>query len=448
MTIKRREFLRALAGVSGAVALGRDVWGRDDDRERALPDPSQSGIEHVVVVMMENRSFDHMLGWLPNSDGRQHGLRYADHAGVVHRTHRLAPDYTGCGHLDPDHSYEGGRIQYDGGAMDGFLRADSDEYAIGYYTEEDRPFFNALARRYTTLDRSFCSILGPTFPNRLFLHSAQTDRLSNTFTLATMPTIWDQLASAGVSHTYYFSNLPFLGLWGLKYFPISQLHAQFLADASAGTLPAVSFVDPTFTVLDDGTGNDDHPHADARSGDAFLARTFHAVSGGPAWAQTVFIVTYDEWGGFFDHVRPPRATAPNAVDPDLVQGKALLGFRLPTIVASPWTRGRAHRPRVSSIVTDHTSILKLIEWRWELPPLTARDASEDVQNLARALDFDRPRPAVPVLPQPLPPLPAPCGGLATAPTLASAASAFASSENEWLGLLDSGLLDSWGIPRR
>jgi hypothetical protein len=150
--------------------------------------------------MMENRSFDHFLGWLPNADGRQEGLTYLDGAGTAHPTHPLAPDFTGCGHPDPDHSYAGGRVQYDGGAMDGFLRSGAnDEYAIGFYVEEDRPFGSALARNYTTLDRSFCSILGPTFPNRFFLHSAQTDRLSNTFVLSTMPTIWDRLAAADVS---------------------------------------------------------------------------------------------------------------------------------------------------------------------------------------------------------------------------------------------------------
>jgi phospholipase C len=286
--------------------------------------------------MMENRSFDHLLGWLPNSDGIQRGLRYADATGTIHRTHRLAPDYTACGHPGPDHSFEGGRLQQNGGLMDGFLRSGVDDYPVGYYTESDRPFSSALARHYTTLDRSFCSILGPTFPNRLFLHSAQTDRLSNTLTFATLPTIWDRLAGAGVSHGYYFSNVPVLLLWGLKYLLISRPYAQFLADATAGALPAVSFVDPQFTLLDDGTGNDDHPHADIRNGDEFLARTFRALANSPTWSSTALIVTYDEWGGFFDHVRPPRAAAANGVDPDIVGGKSLLGFRVPTLVVSPW----------------------------------------------------------------------------------------------------------------
>ena len=110
----------------------------------------------------------------------------------------------------------------------------------------------------------------------------------------------------------------------------------------------------------------------------------------------MLIVTYDEWGGFFDHVAPPRAAAPNAVDPDIVGGKALLGFRVPVVVASPFTRGDPTRSRGRFRRYDHTSILKLIEWRWNLRPLTARDASSDVGNLAFALDLAQSRSERPV----------------------------------------------------
>lgn len=137
----------------------------------------------------------------------------------------------------------------------------------------------------TVCDRYFCSFLGPTFPNRMFSHSAQTDRLSNSLVLSTLPTIWDRLAAAGVSGRYYFSNLPFLGLWGPKYTPISRPYQQFLLDAAAGALPVVSFIDPKFTITDTGDGNDDHPHADIRAGDAFLAQTFFALANGPLWPR-------------------------------------------------------------------------------------------------------------------------------------------------------------------
>jgi phospholipase C len=411
LKIRRRELVKNLVLASGAAALAPSwPFSKMTSARTILPDlpsPGNSRIDHVVVVTMENRSFDHLLGWLANVDGKQAGLTYIDNQGVAHHTYSLSGDYTGCPHPDPDHSYAGGRAEYDGGKMDGFLRAGTNDiYSIGYYGQKDIPFYAALARHYTTCDRYFPSILGPTFPNRIFLHAAQTDRLSNTAAPSTLPTIWDRLAAAGVSANYYYSNVPFLGLWGPKYVGISRPYADFLAAASTGTLPAVSFVDPIYTILDDGTGNDDHPHADIRKGDRFLYDTFQAVAQGPKWANTVFVVNFDEWGGFFEHVPPPRAIAPNNVDPDLVDGKALLGFRVPTVVASPFSVGEVHNPRVSALVFDHTSVLKLIEWRWGLPPLTARDAStdSDVANLAYALNFDNPNASVPTLPVPSAPL--------------------------------------------
>jgi phospholipase C len=354
---------------------------------------------------MENRSFDHFLGWVPGANGRQAGLTYVDTNGVSHPTSPLAPDYTGCPHPDPDHSYDGSRMAYDGGALDGFLRAGTnDVYSIGYYTAADLPLFSAVAQNYLVCDRYFASILGPTFPNRLFLWAAQTDRLDDSVSLTSLPTIFDTLAAAGVSHRYFFNNLPFLALWGLKYVFSTGLFAEFLRSAASGTLPAVSFVDPIFTVLDDGTGNDDHPHADIRNGDAFLASIVHAVTSGPAWQKTVLVITFDEWGGFFDHVPPPRVVAPNSVDPDEVNGHVLLGFRVPVVVVSPFTRNAG----VSHTLIDHTSILKLIEWRWGLPPLTACDASAQIGNLATAMNFASPDVTVPAVPLPNPVFAAPC----------------------------------------
>src|SRR5437762_2784850 len=132
--ISRRSFLESIAIGAGAATLGRHVAVEEALGASLLPDPSHAGIDHVIVVMMENRSFDHMLGWLPGADGRQAGLSYYDRAGVPHQTYPLAPDYQGCGHPDPDHSYEGARVEYDAAACDGWLRAgDNDEYAIGYY---------------------------------------------------------------------------------------------------------------------------------------------------------------------------------------------------------------------------------------------------------------------------------------------------------------------------
>ena len=325
--------------------------------------------------MMENRSFDHFLGWLPSADGKQAGLTYIDRDGTAHATYPLAPDYQGCGHPDPDHSYAGGRAQYNDGACDGFLRAgSSDVYAIGYYTRRDLPFLGEAALRWTTCDRYFSSFMGPTFPNRIYQHAAVTDRIVNSFTVSTLPTIWDRLAERGLRGTYYYRNLPLLALWGSKYNSLSRPYEQFLADCKRGRLPHVAFVDPLFTGKAEGTAADDHPHADIRAGEYFLYRTYKAVTSSPAWPRTVLVINYDEWGGFFDHVSPPPA-------PDVDAAFELRGFRVPCLLISPFAR----RGYVAHGVYDHTSILKMIEWRWNLAPLSIRDAN--AKNLAAALDF-------------------------------------------------------------
>ena len=408
MSVNRRDFLRSAAGVASAAALAGKSPLVSAQTEPLLA-PAASGIEHIVVVMMENRSFDHLLGWLPGANGHQAGLAYLDNADEAHATHRLTT-FVGCSHPDPDHSYAGGRSEYDHGKMDGWLRTSTnDVFSIGYYEEADLPFFSALARNYTTLDNYFSSILAPTFPNRIFQHAAQTDRLSNTIDLSTLPTIWDNLAAAGVSHKYYYSNVPFLAIWGLKYLGISAMYTDFLADAAAGNLPSVSFLDPRFTLLDDGGGNDDHPHADLRAGEAFLGQVYKAITTGPGWKNTVMIINRDEWGGFFDTVTPPRIVAANDVDTDVVDGKALLGCRVPVVVVSPFSAGNPATPRINSALYDHTSVLKLIEWRYNLPPLTRRDASNQVANLALALNFQATYTPPPALPRVKSPFPTPCG---------------------------------------
>jgi phospholipase C len=388
--ISRRRFIRQAAAGAGAMALGsRALPGQLAFGRALLPEPQDSGIEHVIVVMMENRSFDHMLGWVPKSDGRQAGLTYVDRNGVPHETYPLAPDYQGCGHPDPDHSYEGGRVEYNGGACDGWLRAgDNDLYAIGYYKAKDLSLFGRAYADWTVCDRYFSPIMAATFPNRIYQHCAQTDRLTNTFDASTLPTIWDRLEERGLSGRYYFTDAPFLALWGLKYLPIARPFAAFLVDCAAGTLPNVAFVEPRFIEESTGTSTDDHPHADIRDGQTFLSRVYRAVATSPAWHKTVFVITYDEWGGFFDHVPPPTAPIPPA---DQTAGNAdgLLGFRVPTLIMSPFAR----RKSVAHTVFDHTSILRMIEWRWSLDPLTVRDATAN--NLAEALDFTQsPRPPV------------------------------------------------------
>jgi len=403
----RRQFLEQAAMAGGALALGGTAALA---AKPTLPNPRNSGIEHIVVMMMENRSFDHLLGWLPGADGQQAGLTYTDAAGVSHPTYPLAPDYQGCLHPDPDHSYVGGRVEYNGGACDGWLRAGSnDAYAIGYYVQGDVPFLAAAAPGWTTFDRYFAAILGPTFPNRFYMHAAQTDRLSNTFELSALPTIWDRLAAAGLTGRYYFNDAPFLGLWGLKYASISRDFNHFLDDCAAGTLPHVSYVDPRFLQEPTGTSGDDHPHSDIRDGEVFMNTVYRAVTTSPVWKHTVLVITFDEWGGFYEHVAPPAAPIP-AASAAAGDGDGLLGFRVPCLVMSPY----APRGVVSHTPFDHTSILRLIEWRWNLEPLTVRDATAN--NLAAALDFGKPNRTAPLYAIPPGPYGLPCPLIPSTPT--------------------------------
>jgi phospholipase C len=384
----RRIFLK---GLLAATATG-PVWSHGQAQGQsvgnALPIPEQSGLDHVVLVMMENRSFDHFLGWLPDANGRQAGLQYPDRAGQAQPTHHLT-DFQGCPFQDPDHSYQGGRVEYDNGQCDGWLLV-NDIYSIGYYQQSDLAFLGSAAPAWTVCDNYFAAILAETFPNRVYQHAAQTDRLSNSNTQSVLATIWDRLQSAGLTGKYYFNDVPFLALWGAKYLGISRPFAAFLADCAAGTLPQVSFVDPRFQDESSGTSNDDHPHADIRNGEAFLNQVYQAVTASPNWPHTLLIINFDEWGGFFDHVPPPTAPIPPA---DQLAGNqdGRLGFRTPALLISPWSR----RSYVSHMQFDHTSVLNLIEWRWGLPALTVRDATAN--SLALALDFAHPNPNAPGL---------------------------------------------------
>lgn len=157
------HFISYRREIALGILFGISLTGISGCLGAALPDPAKSGLEHVVVVMMENRSFDHFFGWVPGADGKQTNLSYLDRTGTARSTYALAPDYQGCGHPDPDHSYQGGRIEYNNGAVDGWLKAGrNDVYAIGYYTEKDFPFFGPAVKAWTVCDRYFAAIMAGT----------------------------------------------------------------------------------------------------------------------------------------------------------------------------------------------------------------------------------------------------------------------------------------------
>jgi phospholipase C len=427
VALSRRQFLTSAAVAAGGLAVaGTAEWaGRGGLASAAtvLPDPVSSGIDHIVVVMMENRSFDHFLGWLPGADGKQSGLAYVDRYAVRHSTFHQT-QYASCGFADPDHSYEGGRIEFNGGHCDGWLKTGSnDSLAISYYTGSDLAFLGRAAPTWTACDRYFSATMAETYPNRFYQHAAQTDRLHNSTTISTIPTIWDSLANAGLTGRYYYSDVPFTALWGTKYLSISRPFAEFLTDAAAGQLPQVSFIDPRFVDEASGTSNDDHPHADIRAGEAFLNSVYNAVTTSPNWANTLLVINFDEWGGFYDHVAPTTA-------PDVSPTTALRGFRVPALVISP----RARRGFVDHTVYDHTSVLRAIEWRWGLPALTPRDAAAN--NLVQTLDFTAP-----------PRLTAPAFSVPQVVVAACPGEVLSTAESgEWSDLKELAITLGWSLP--
>jgi phospholipase C len=421
--IRRREFLAKTAAVAGAAGLA-SAWPVDALVHHAgrvqastpFPTPSNMPIDTFVVLMQENRSFDHYLGWHPDADARNAGLSYPDDQGGMHPTHPLAPDFQGCDFEDPDHSWEGGRRQFNGGKLDGFLKSPNDEFAIGYYERDNIPFLPALADNFTLYDRYFCSLLGPTWPNRQYMHSATSggvkENASPADVIAALPngglyhqqTIWDLMMSAGLSVTYYFSDLPFIGIFGPRFLPVIKPVAEFYLDAATGNLPNLAFVDPMF--LDGGGGNglsgDEHPHGDIRIGQAFMADVVNAFVQSPQFRRGAMFVNYDEWGGFFDHVAP-RFVPDDRSSSNLDESFGVTGFRIPGVAISPYAR----RGHVSHMTVTHESILKLVSYKFGLGYLTKRQRY--ASNIGRSFDWEHPNFNPPSLPQPLPPITLPCG---------------------------------------
>ncbi len=229
--LRRREFLQRTALGAGLAAGMSAVLPAETlvaeaarkQRRAPLPAPKNMPIDTFVVLMMENRSFDHYLGFLDGADGRQEGLRYTDKQGKSHETRRLAPDWQGCGHPDPDHSWKGGRTQLNGGKMDGFLQSgDNDEFAISYYADGDLGFIQDAAKAFTAYDRFHCSLMGSTLPNREYMHAGESyGNTGNSLPPQTehrtgFPdnTIFAALDKAGVSNRYYYVDVPVSALWG------------------------------------------------------------------------------------------------------------------------------------------------------------------------------------------------------------------------------------------
>jgi phospholipase C len=405
---RRRDFLARTAAIAGVAGLASvlpadtltSLAAKQQVRRHRFPSARNMPLDTVVVLMMENRSFDHYFGSFPGADGRNRGLSYPDANGGSHETHYLPPDFQGCGFEDPDHSWDGGRLQYRGGRLDGFYEA-SDSFALGYYRERDVGFLGPAARKYMTFDRYFSSILASTYPNRHYMISAQSGgQKKNTLVAGgnQWETIFDRAAARGVSAAYYVVDLPVPALYGSRGIGWIRPIEQFYDDAAAGRLPQIAYVDPPY--IDGGGGNghsgDEHPHGDIRIGQSYMAEVAHAFMESPQYRRGAMFINYDEWGGFFDHVSPVRVPDDRA-SRDLEEDFGITGFRVPNAVISPFTR----RGGVSHMTVTHESILKLISYRFGLGHLNTRHRF--ASQIGRAFDFEHPDPEAPDLPRPAPP---------------------------------------------
>ncbi|MGI8461520.1 MAG: alkaline phosphatase family protein [Solirubrobacterales bacterium] len=458
--LRRREFLSRTAAAAGGVGLAASLpldalvsaAARSQAGANPLPSPQNMPLDTFVVLMMENRSFDHYFGWHPDADSRNEGLTYPDAGGQQIPTYRLTPDFQGCGHPDPDHGWNGGRWQYNGGRNDGFVTGNkdldgSDEFAIGYYLKEDLGFIPHAADAFTLYDRWFCSLMASTYPNRHYQLAAQNGgQKSNELPPETSQTvgfewetIFDRAKRHGISTAYFVSDLPVPALYGMRGLSWVRPIAEYYERAAAGTLPQICFVDPPFRDGGggDGASADEHPHGDVRLGQAFMSDVTHAFIESPQYRRGALFIDYDEWGGFFDHAKPRFVPDDRRNRRDLSEDWGLTGFRIPAVAVSPFSRAGG----VSHMTLTHESILKLISYRFGFGYMTKRHRY--ASNIGRSFDFSRTDFEPPALPDPAQIAVTPCsfGG-------SDRNSAARPKEHDLARLETSGLLDRLGYEIR
>ena len=395
-------------------------------------------IEHVVLLMMENRSFDHYLGALnledpPRRDIKGLGPNDIENRPIPANRYLDSPgsppvmpwpmDYVELrlDFPDPPHEMEEVRKQWNDGAMDGFVSTYQAYYrrvmssgeqlmtgapqgvitydlplrvarcVMGYYTRKTLPVLYALADQFTVCDNWFSSFMGSTHPNRVYAHAGFCDTVTHTGAMSTVahkpPPVWlrwerPNAGGRSLDWRWYLPESEMLSqflLWlgfftqhGANRFSLQR----FVGDCATGDLAAVSVVEPPYTLADD------HPRHDPRRGQRFLALVVNALKASPAWDSTALIITYDEHGGFFDHVPPPSREVA------AIQPFDRLGMRVPAVVVSPW----AKRGKAVHTLFDHRSVLKTIAERWglELPIVRYTDWASIQSLWSTCFDFAQP----------------------------------------------------------
>ncbi|MBS0322063.1 MAG: phospholipase [Proteobacteria bacterium] len=430
-TLDRRAFLRRTAAV--AAGLATPSLATATTRTPAAPRGARlSDVDHIIVLMKENRSFDHYFGTFAGVRGFDDAQRTRDAAGrtVLHQPDPQNPDgYVLPFHLDTartsaqaladlNHSWGPQHGCWNRGAMDRFVTLHrqvdgaNGPLTMGYYEQADIPYYHALADAFTLCDGYFCSQFGPTHPNRLFLMTGSIDadgvfgrpQLDNSGRGLAWETYPERLTRAGVSWRVYHDVDDF-GCNVLRYFtqyansgPTSELRenalrvrplATLLADIATGNLPQVTWIVPPAAVSE-------HPDFLPAAGEDHTARIVAALWANPAlWAHTVLVIDYDENDGQFDHVAPP--VPPPGTPGEYVHGLPVgLGFRVPCLVVSPFSRGGY----VVSDTYDHTSTLRLIEARFGVEvPYLSRWRRETCGDLTATLGLgDAPDLSLPAMP--------------------------------------------------
>ncbi len=385
-----RPVASAASVASGASGVGGGLRRPDSLPFPHLPagHPSMPQIEHIVVLIMENHSFDNLLGMVPYqvpngaaADGltRRRG-RFTNVNPDVNGTRVFAQHAVSPCQLDghPGQNWNASHLSYDGGRNDGFVKA-SGPIAMRFWDSSDLPFTYSMVRHFPIGDRFFCSTLCQTYPNRRFFFTgtASGTIATNAVTFTTPAangTIWDRLDAHDISWRIYYQDLPSWlivpGVATPARVGRAQHFPQFLADAAAGRLAQFTFLDPQYE-----TTSEENPQ-DIQVGEGYIAQVVSALMRSPNWKRTALFITYDEHGGYYDHVPPPRAIKPDSIPPMLQPGMMpgaydRYGFRVPLIVVSPWAR----RNYVSHVTQDLTSITAFIERKWNLPAMTFRDAN-------------------------------------------------------------------------
>ena len=408
MTMRRRDALKTIGGLAGAASLAKFLPGCSDEGR-------PKGITTYVYLMMENRTYDHMFGarsleGLPG-DGLKANMANPDMTGTMIPIYKAGVDKgaakpTLCD-PDPPHGWDAAHAQFNAGAMDGFVKEHQLDHGAGftepmkYLTRENVPVSWALADAYTSCDRWFCSVMGPTLPNRAYWHTGTSFGLKvNSEVIdkfgagVPVPTIYNRLDEAGVDWCYYYGVLPVVSLLAnpgpyqldigpmdgtgrVRRFGDSHFgEGQFFKDCAAGKLPSVVYIDPAFGA------NDDHPPVHPALGQELIGAIYTALSKSPQWENILFVVTYDEHGGYFDHV-PPPTTVDETNAKFGIPGFEQMGFRVPALVMGPY----AKQGHVSSVVRDHCSALKHLQVTFGLESINARiDMAND---LSECIDEDR-----------------------------------------------------------